>query len=244
MLASELGVSPSHDSAHGRTAGGDARALPAQGPRRGEAPATGATLDREALVRAMVATVPRARARAALRSVRRWLRVVLGAAEVHAMAFVHDVQSDRDALFDPMCDALEAAARAVFYDRERDLVLAIVAALLGETPCGYARAYGMCSPDDERRDALRGLCIVGRLLRELRASPKVPAVTTSERRAHGVALSALRSAVDALCIIELDGVVDDPDDRARVRAQIVRAVNAASGAIEHLAPAAATGGAA
>ena len=82
-----------------------------------------------------------------------------------------DVKADRDALFDPMRNTLESAACALFYDRERDLVLAIVAALLVETPFGYARAsYGGADPDDERRDALRALRIVGRVSRELRAT--------------------------------------------------------------------------
>lgn len=166
-----LGQDRSANDAHGRTAGGDASALPEASPRRGTAPATGATLDREALLRAMVGTLPRARARAALRVVRRWLRVVLGAAEVHGLVMLRARQSpaDGDAMLDAAQNTLDSAAVALLERPDEPLVGALAAVLTGSTVGSYPLRFGMYPATDERRDALRALRIVGRVSRELRA---------------------------------------------------------------------------
>lgn len=165
----------SANDARGRTAR-SADALPDASPRRGEAPTAGAqspgSIDREALLRAMVATLPRARARAALGVVRRWLHVVLGAAEVHGLVMLRAAQSpaDGDAMLDAAQTTLDSAAVALLALPDEPIVGALAAVLIGSTVGGYPLRFGMCSPANERRDALRALRIVGRVSRELRAT--------------------------------------------------------------------------
>ncbi len=148
--------------ATGATARSDA-ALPSSGAALPHA------IDREAIVRAVVATVPRARARAALRSVRSYLRVALGVTEAQALARSCPGKPDREALYGAARSALEGAADALASEPEGDLAAVLVVALLGESPFGHAGLFGVFAADTERRNALRALRIVGRVSRDLRA---------------------------------------------------------------------------
>lgn len=150
--------------AAGATARSDA-ALPSSGAALPHA------IDREAIVRAVVATVPRARARAraALRSARSYLRVALGAAEAQALARSCPGKPDREALYGSARSALEGAADALALEPDGDLAAVCVVALLGESPFGHAGLFGVFTADTERRNALRALRIVGRVSRDLRA---------------------------------------------------------------------------
>lgn len=132
---------------------------------------TRAPIDREALVRAVISVVPRARARAALRSVRAFLRVALGAAEAHALERSCVSPADRDELRRSARAALEGAASALASEPEGDLAYLVGAALLGVSPLDRALLLGVFTPDDERRDALRALGTVNRVSRELRRAP-------------------------------------------------------------------------